>query len=107
MSEKKELKIDKTIIQSILVGFIVALIIILIIQHFGSFLYLPGTKARWYNSPFGYRYDFIGEGLNLSYLKELGIYLKTTFVHFKYILYFWVPISGLFIILKKYNIKLN
>ncbi len=112
MKEKKELKIDKNIINSIIVGFVISLIIILIIQHFGKFPYITGVQLRWFDSPFGYRYEFLGDNvvtsystLKLNYLTKLNVYFKSAFENFQYILYLWIPLSIIFIIYKKYNIK--
>ena len=112
MTAKKEIQIDKSYVQGILIGLVVSLAIVLIIQHFGKFSYMTGVKSRWFTSPFGYKYEFIGEtvvrdytDLKLNYFQELWVYLKATIYHYEYLLYFWLPISSLLVIFKNYDIK--
>jgi|GEM_PF-7114998 len=130
---KKEVNVDKTILKSIGWGFIIALLSVIIIQHNGEiqgrynmindgYDYM-NNKTKWktgewyaesFNSPFGYVYKINIPAKKLyhgnetdNYFTKLGVYISASFSHFQYILYFWIPMSGIIFFFRKYKLKFH
>lgn len=114
-NQKENLLLDKSMTIGIIGGFIVAFIIVVVIQHFGT---IPActntvyTDSRdylfWFTSPFDYFFDFAySEKCNPPYILKLWAYVRASIAHFQYILAFWIPISAIIYLIKKYNVKVN
>lgn len=99
--QKKEIAINKSILNATWQGFIIAFIIVVIIQCFGSFSFIPGL-GYYFESPFGYRSDFLRNNES-----QLYIYVFESFKHFQYILYFWIPTTAILIFFKKYCVRIK
>jgi hypothetical protein len=99
----------------ILVGFVIALVINIIVQHFGK-IGEYGSYAFFYNdyyignilrSPFGYDYQFSKDVISIDYVGRFGIYIIASFSKFQYILYIWIPISAILYFFKKYKLSIK
>lgn len=135
MSSKREIRLSKSIIYSIIFCLMLSFVIMFILQNFGTFRYTSenndgsvyekatdriisisyksqlGTNVTNYDFQNYYlKYqvkDMKSGGVFHSYNKKLQYYIKATFKDFKYVLMLWGLLSLITIISSKLKIKIE
>jgi len=136
-TNKNEIKIESSVIQSIILGVVLAGLTVFIVQHFGNFSYklwstpsyyqrsstpsftsnVPGeSKVKiFYTSPFGTKIEESGTKHTIAYVQINGLeykdkidfYISATFKDFVYILIFSVVFSIIIIFFRKNKITIT
>ncbi len=128
MQEKKEIRINKSIIKKVLISAMLSLIAFFIIEHFGKFLYTYYGGEQPYKTPLikityktllGNEVITDGKGMNYSdvqysdssfhksYLNKLPYYLKAIKEDLIYFVILTILIFLFLYFRKKYSIKLT
>jgi hypothetical protein len=94
MSEKKEIKINLNIIKTLLGAFIISLICVFIIQLFGNFSYIPGSKCIYFSSFTINEYANCNyEIYNLEFTTRVVTYIFATLKSYDYIIILTIILS--------------
>src|SRR5690606_2090319 len=136
-SNKNEIKIESIVIQSIILGVVLAGLTVFVVEHFGNFSYklwstpsgyqkspypsftsnVPGeSKVKiFYTSPFGTKIEESGTKHTIAYVQINGLeykdkidfYISATFKDFVYILIFSAVYSIIIIFFRKNKITIT
>lgn len=128
MTEKREIKIDKFIVKSLLISFASSLLIFIFIEHFGKFSYqfygggkphLTQLEGITYKTLLGNEVITDGKGYNVddimfttgdfqeSYFAKIPFYLKAIIADFTYFIILVIIIFITIMLRKKYSFKLT